>query len=489
MSNGVHKKISNIEAILKTWPESIPSLVTYKDMTPSSLKHISMTCFDIIKNEFSSTENSLVAHEIETYLDQILAHINSYTSQGYFNQCVESTYNIYKILNAFGYINNRIEKIIRTSLNQRKQAAVAFHETLEINEKIKEIKSDVEDSQKSINEFYNQCFSDEDTSLEYLFEKIEEAYNSTHKEDGYLEKIQSAQKEAEDFNKEILEYKTALLDGDSDNESIKQQIHNLNQEMLANQKKMQSFISEYITGYTTTVKVKNTEETTTIKSKKELIDELHKSFQIHIDSEKSKIAGYLEEFNTYKKATEKEIEGLLKSATNASLASAFEKHKTDIEALKIRSERYFFLALIALIAAIFVPYIPYIDHWMFNSDNIYLNLLKKLLFTGPFIWLAYHQSKKSNQYFRLEQEYAHKAVVSRSFEGYKAQVLELYKENPESKEMLQKLLGESIDTIGKNPAEVLDSVKPTHHPIHDIKEHLSAVIDPLTKIIDSLKNR
>lgn len=157
------------------------------------------------------------------------------------------------------------------------------------------------------------------------------------------------------------------------------------------------------------------------------------------------------------------------------------------EGLKKESEKYFFWALIALVAAIFLPYIPCIKDLMFDSDNIYLNLVKRVLFTGPFIWLAYHQSRKTNQYFRLEQEYAHKAVVSRSFEGYKSQVLELYKDNPASQSMLEKLLTGSIETIAKNPAEVLDSVKATNHPLQDIKENLTGFVDPITKLIDSVR--
>ena len=107
--------------------------------------------------------------------------------------------------------------------------------------------------------------------------------------------------------------------------------------------------------------------------------------------------------------------------------------------------------------------------------------------TKPLPCKGLYQAKKSNQYFRLEQEYAHKAVVSRSFEGYKSQVLELYKDNPASQEMLTKLLGGSIETIAKNPAEVLDNAKSSSHPLEDIKENLSGLIDPLSKLVETIK--
>lgn len=488
MPNAIHNKVKVLELIIQPWAADTNPALVYKSTNLVDLKNLLMRCFDILKSEFPTSEVSTLTAEIEAQLDVIQQHIPSYPNQSYFNQCVVSAFEIFKLLHSFGYINHRLDKIIRTSLTSRRQAATAFTETVKTAADIKIVKSEIDEYKTQIEEFYEQCFGEEDDSYKSKIAEMDEAYAKILNDDGYLEKIEAANKESTEYRDEILEYKVELLDGDSENESIKQQIHELNQEMLANQSKMQSFIRDYITGATTVTKEKDgTEKTTKIKSKKELVDDLHLAFQKHINDEKDKISDYITAFDNYKKAKETEIEGLLKNATNASLASAFETFRGQTEGLKKESEKYFFWALIALVAAIFIPYIPYIKDWMFDSTDIYINLLKRVLFTGPFIWLAYHQSRKTNQYFRLEQEYAHKAVVSRSFEGYKSQVLELYKDNPASQSMLEKLLGGSIDTIAKNPAEVLDSVKATNHPIQDAKENLTEFLDPITKFIDSIR--
>lgn len=488
MPNAIHAKIKALEPIIQPWAADTAPALVFKSTNLVGLKNLLTRCFEILKSEFTTSETSALTADIEAQLDSIQQHIPNYTIQNYFNQCVVSAFEIFKLLHSFGYINHRLDKIIRTSLSNRKQALTAFNETVKTATDIKTVKSEIDEYKTQIEEFYQLCFGEENESYKNKLAEIDDAYTKILADDGYLDKIEAANKEATEFRDEILEYKAELLDGDSESESIKQQIHVLNQEMLANQAKMQKFIADYITGSVTTTKTETgAEKEVKTKSKKELVDELHKSFEGHIASEKAKIVDYIKAFDDYKSAKQAEIEGLLKSATNASLASAFETFRTQTENLKNKSERYFFFSIIALIAAIILPYVPCFKEWMFTSDNIYIELLRRVLFTGPFVWLAYYLAKKTNQYFRLEQEYAHKAVVSRSFEGYKSQVLELYKDNPASQEMLQKLLGGSIDTIAKNPAEVLDKVKESSHPLEGIKENLSGLIDPLSKLVETIK--
>lgn len=488
MPNAIHAKIKALEPIFQPWAADTTPALVFKSTNLMGLKNLLTRCFEILKSEFTVSEMSALTAEIEAHLDNIQQHIPSYPNQSYFNACVTSAFEIFKLLHAFGYINHRLDKIIRNSLASRRQATTAFNETVKTAANIKTVNSEVEEYKTEIEQFYQQCFGEEEDSYKSKLAEIDESYTKILDDDGYLEKIEAANKESTEYRDEILEYKVELLDGDSENESIKQQIHELNQEMLANQTKMQKFIAEYITGTVTTTKTDaGVEREVKTKSKKELVDELHKSYEGYIASEKAKIVEYIDAFDKYKTAKEAEIEGLLKSATNASLASAFESFRAQTETLKNTGEKYFFYSIIALVAAIILPYVPCFKEWMFTSDNVYIELLRRVLFTGPFVWLAYYQAKKTNQYFRLEQEYAHKAVVSRSFEGYKSQVLELYKDNPASQEMLQKLLGGSIDTVAKNPAEVLDSSKSSSHPLEDIKENLSSLIDPLSKLVETIK--
>ena len=443
MPNAIHAKIKALEPIIQPWAADTNPALVFKSTNLMGLKKLLTKCFEVLKTEFPTSEASALTADIEAQLDVIQQHIPNYPNQSYFNQCVISAFEIFKLLHTFGYFNYRLNKIIRTSLANLQQAASAHSETLKTVAGIKEVKSEIDEYKTQIEEFYQQCLGEEDDCfksklaefdeaytkildnegylekieaatkasteyrdeiLEYKVElldgdsenesikqQIDEAYTKILDDDGYLEKIEAANKASTEYRDEILEYKVELLDGDSENESIKQQIHNFNQEMLANQAKMQKFITEYITGTVTTTKTEAGLEEVKTKSKKELVDELHKSFEEHVATEKANIAEYIEEFDKYKTAKQAEIEGLLKSATNASLASAFETFRTQTKELKVKSERYFLGSIILLVAAIILPYVPYFKEWIFTSDNVYIELLRRVLFTGPFVWLAYYQ--------------------------------------------------------------------------------------------------
>ena len=155
--------------------------------------------------------------------------------------------------------------------------------------------------------------------------------------------------------------------------------------------------------------------------------------------------------------------------------------------LKKDSEKAFKIMIGVLVGMLGISYLlQSAGNWP-KSDVWYVAMLYRASFVSPLIWLAYSYAKKANQYFRLEHEYEHKEVVSRSFEGYKSQVLELYEDDQTSKELLEKLLTGSIETIAKNPAEVLDKVKDTGHPLDDLVKKLPGVVEPLSKISDLFK--
>lgn len=324
MPNSIREKITAIESVIKPWvANTAPSLV-FKSTSLVTLKVLLNRCFETLKSEFPSSEVSTLTAEVEGLLDAIQQHIPHYINQNYFNQSVISAFELFKLLHAFGYFNHRIDKIVKTSLANRKAAQKAFVDTVQISSDIQKVQAEVEEYKRQIEEFYEKCFGEDEDSYTNKTKSIDDAFTKVCADDGLLEQVETATKVVEEYRDEILDYKKELLDGDSDNESLKQQIHALNQEMLANQKKMQVFIQEYITGATTVTEEKDgAEKTVKIKSKKELVDELHQVFQKHIDAEKLKIADYISTFDAYKKAKEAEIEGLLKSATNASLASAY----------------------------------------------------------------------------------------------------------------------------------------------------------------------
>jgi len=58
-------------------------------------------------------------------------------------------------------------------------------------------------------------------------------------------------------------------------------------------------------------------------------------------------------------------------------------------------------------------------------DRLGLSLAHRLPFALPLIWLAFHSSHNAALAQRVEEDYAFKETVSRSFEGYRREMAEL----------------------------------------------------------------
>ena len=106
-----------------------------------------------------------------------------------------------------------------------------------------------------------------------------------------------------------------------------------------------------------------------------------------------------------------------------------------------------------------------------SIEEIAKSILHSLPITLPLIWVAVYASKRRSENQRLEQEYAHKEALSRSYISYKKQISELGKEDSE---LLEKLILEAINTISYNASKTLD------------KKHGDGTI--LNEITQSIKN-
>jgi len=72
----------------------------------------------------------------------------------------------------------------------------------------------------------------------------------------------------------------------------------------------------------------------------------------------------------------------------------------------------------------------------------------------PIIWLAYFAAKRRNENRRLEEEYAHKEAIARSYFSFKQQVEKLDAE--QSNALSAKLLEAAISSVSRNASQTLD---------------------------------
>ncbi len=122
---------------------------------------------------------------------------------------------------------------------------------------------------------------------------------------------------------------------------------------------------------------------------------------------------------------------------------------------------FFYGSLSILIIAALVMAIQHISFSPFklefvevpNWDVILRALLYKAPFIAPAVWLAYFLPPGEVNYERLQQEYAHKEALARSYESYKKQIQDL---QGDSDGLQRELISKAISAIAFNASTTLD---------------------------------
>ena len=140
--------------------------------------------------------------------------------------------------------------------------------------------------------------------------------------------------------------------------------------------------------------------------------------------------------------------------TSAGLAGAFEARSTS---LNRTGWVWVVLLAIALICAVGIGYFR-IDAYenLLRSEAatsvILLNLLVTVLGVGGPIWLAWLATKNIGQSFKLAEDYAFKASISKAYEGYRKEAVNL------DPEFAKQLFGSALTRLDEAPSRFISSV-------------------------------
>ena len=208
----------------------------------------------------------------------------------------------------------------------------------------------------------------------------------------------------------------------------------------------------------------------------ETLDTFEKEQQkIHketLEDKLTEIKNYENEQQIHNKNIFNQIEELIPSATSAGLAKAYHDER------KKFLKPIFWWNVIFIVSLLGISIMSFIT---LKDSNIIQdfakNILHSLPISGPLIWLAIYASKRRSENQRLEQEYAHKETLAKSYSSYKQQIEDL---NQEDKELLTKLLETAITTISYNASETLST---KHGDGTPLQEGLKSLVDEVKKII------
>jgi hypothetical protein len=188
------------------------------------------------------------------------------------------------------------------------------------------------------------------------------------------------------------------------------------------------------------------------------------------------------------KALNSQIESLLPGATSAGLATAYREMKDSFDAPIKNATGLYGWSIAILVVASLIFSIDSIggEQWIkflkFDDWTVVLKgLVYKLPFYGPVIWFAYTASKRRSESQRLQQEYAHKEALAKSYDSYKKQLQEL---DGEDKDMQKEFIRKAIDAIAYNASQTLDGKHGDNHPVTDLAGKL---FDTLNKISEPSK--
>ncbi len=183
----------------------------------------------------------------------------------------------------------------------------------------------------------------------------------------------------------------------------------------------------------------------------------------------------------------KKIEALLPNALTAGLSHAFSEKKTDEIKSHDNYRGLFQNAIIGLIAVSLIPFI--ISVYSIYNDvalDVVVNRVPKIVFAIlplyiPVLWFAISSSKKMNLSKRLIEEYTHKEVLSKTYEGLSRQIENL--ENDDTAfDLRTKLLQNFLLMYSENPGKLISDYNKTDHPIMELLENTNKLETTVQKL-------
>ncbi|BCD97166.1 hypothetical protein [Marinagarivorans cellulosilyticus] len=218
-----------------------------------------------------------------------------------------------------------------------------------------------------------------------------------------------------------------------------------------------------------------------------LINESQKKQNSFIDEQSKIVTTKISKWNSEHSATSQKIKDLLPDAMTAGLSHAFsEKRKSEIDSGEALN-KIFNWSIVGLVTVSLIPFIVNayllttgkdLETIIYESPRLMAAIIPLYI---PLVWLAYSSNKKSNLSKRLVEEYTHKEVLSKTFEGLSSQIESIEKDSI-STELRIKLLYNLLDVSAENPGKLISNYDTSDHPLIDALETSSKLNISISKL-------
>ena len=434
------------------------------DFVPVKVINNIVTPFTSIQNDlrnYNNTNNIEYIKRINNeYIDTLLRDLMPYIFyKGKAGTALQKAISIY---------SETIQFHAKEYLDDIKKDAEIANNTLE---NMNVIFKNLQQKEERFNEFDERLFSDDKDGLKNKFESLFDEAKSQLKE---INELYSEIFEEDGIGQQIKEN----LDG---SKSEYQKIVSLKDESSETLGELEDFYMK-------------------IFGEENEDGELSGGLKQELETRKNQLDKFKKEQEERYQELNSQIESLLPSATSAGLSSAYNEMRMKFSASANLYNWIFYGSLGLLLGSVFL------SHWLINIElfnptksvveynSIWENLLlliKSLIFRLSFIipalWLVIFASKRRSEAQRLEQEYAHKEALAKSYESYKTQIEKLQKE--EQNKLLPILMENMIKAIALNPAETLDKNHKGETPLDELLKDKSIFKEVKDFILSKLSGK
>lgn len=363
------------------------------------------------------------------------------------------------------------------------EAQKAKDEALKILESIKEshdqiklIYTDIETKQNTASE-HSKLIEEKIESLTTEVSKIEAIFAKHPEIDDEINQFEGLISKGDDFyNKIHSAFKVAI--------TRKNEIDGLYYDIMGYTEKEDDKDEEiYVEGLKD--KIENS-----FNDLKKQLEKYNEKITIFTNIKDKEVVDFIQKWAIEIEGVNKKIQGLLPRALTAGLSYAY-SDKKDAEELESKNhKRNFLYAIIGLIIVSIIPFGVNIALFINGKslEELIINMPRLasaiLPLYFPLLWLAYVANKNLNLSKRLIEEYTHKEVLSKTFEGLSSQISEIDDEDISS-ELRIKLIYNILEVSSENPGKLITDYNKADHPLFDALEksvQLSNAVERVYKI-------
>lgn len=362
---------------------------------------------------------------------------------------------------------NKTEQRLAEAIDLVSQVTDQLISAKKIVEGIQTDKEDIEKNSFAIDTIKNKL---DEAEVEYQ-SSIKELNNRIIKFDEFLEKYPDLESQIEEVDENITKIEENL------------EKSNISLTALNKRKKEIDDLHREIFGYTET---ETSGDKTKIEGLKDELSNVYQKLSEEVTEASENIvqlnSNYKAKFEDFEKghkekylAINAEITALLPNALTAGLSAAFSKKKEEEVASSEILQHRFNMGIYFLIAVSFLPFLmsSFFLYQGIDLEEAIRRLPRLVLAIVPMyipvLWFTYSANKKLNLSKRLIEEYAHKEVLSRTYEGLSKQITSITDEG-QSDELKFRLLSNFLQVSSENPGKLISNYEASDHPIMEALE-------------------